>query len=152
MVGKGERWAIPEVILRARRSGVVCQFLISLGAITLTGCVSGRDPSAVEREFLRVPDHFVGNLSHGDRRLFLREMNDRERNRIVDGSNINFSYDGELPIGGEGPLTFHLFSSPGSPTSGIFIERFYDTSTHIPPATSLYILASQGNQWRDITR
>jgi hypothetical protein len=128
------------------------QFLLSLCAIILTSCASGHHLSPVEREFLRVPDHFVGNLSHGDRRFFLRETVDRGDNSIVNGRNINFRYDGEQRIRGEGPLTFHLFSSSAVLTSGIFIERFYDSATHIPPATSLYILASHGNQWRDITR
>ena len=55
-------------------------------------------------------------------------------------------------MGGEGPLTLHLFSSSAQPTVGIFIERFYDNATRIPPDTSLYILTENDDRWEDITR
>ena len=55
-------------------------------------------------------------------------------------------------MGGEGPLTFHLFSSSECPTVGIFIERFFDNANRIPPATSLYILQCKRGVWSDVTR
>jgi hypothetical protein len=97
-----------------------------------------------------VPDHYLGDLSLADRRFWLRE--NAGDARTVDGRNLNFSYDGEQPISGEGPLTFHVFSSAARPTVGIFIERFYDNATRIPPSTSLYVLSYEHGRWTDITR
>src|SRR4051812_41905079 len=97
----------------------------------VAGCANRSPVSPVAREFLRIPDRYLGALSHADRRFFLRET--AGDTRIVDGNNLNFSWDGERPISGEGPFTLHLFSATARPTVGIFIERFYDTANHVPP-------------------
>lgn len=124
---------------------------LALASLCSLGAKAGEvlEPS---RAFLQVPDHFVGNISKADRRRWLKEV-DLPRNpwHVLDGRNLRFSYDGEEPLGGEGPFTLHVFGSRGSERIvGIFIERFYDPATRTPPSTSLYILSGDG--WTDVTR
>ena len=95
------------------------RILLSIGSLLVVSCTVCSSGSPVAREFLRVPDHYVGNLSRADRRFWLHTTAGDER--TLQDRNLNFSYDGEQELSGEGPLAFHLFSSSGRPTVGIFI-------------------------------
>jgi len=126
---------------------------VALAAATLLlgGCTTSSTSGSVAKAFLRVPSHYLGNLSVADRRHFLLATVGRNDFSILDGRNLLFRWDGEEPMGGEGPFTFHVFGPSARPTVGIFIERFYDKSTHIPPSTSLYILSRDHTGWSDFT-
>jgi hypothetical protein len=134
------------------RTGGMRSFLIV--AVVSICSLTTKAGEALEpaRAFLQVPDHYVGNISKTDRRRWLKDSDlPRDPWQVIEGRNLHFSYDGEESLGGEGPFTLHVFTSPKSHrTIGIFIERFYDASTRTPPSTSLYILS--GDHWTDVTR
>lgn len=123
-------------------------FLISTIFLLQAGCATGPHSTPLAQAFVQVPQHFLGNLTPADRQYFLRETEGDAR--IQTGQNLNFSYDGEKPLSGEGPLTFHLFANAPKPTVGIVLEHPPQDARH-PPSTSLHILQSDRGHWVEVT-
>ena len=115
------------------------------------------------RAFIRVPEQYVGHITKADRKFFVAEtLKELKPNRadpelapshIYQGRNLNFSWDGEEEMSGEGPLTFHRFDSPPHRlVIGVFVMRFYNARRPATsPPTSLYILSFDGARWADVT-
>lgn len=129
----------------------------------ITSYAPASESSRVARAFVRVPERYVGHVTKADRKFFVAEtLKQLKRvqadpgsapSHIYQGRNLNFSWDGEEEMSGEGPLTFHRFDAPRHRLLvGVFIMRFYNPRRPATsPPTSLYILSFDGVRWADIT-